>query len=409
MGVERVSAPAVGHPYPVDLTAFQALHTPRGERLLAEASGLGTGPATLLATATALRRSHPAELVAAALTQVRLREAARPRFGPDAGRMFFTPQGLEQATRPVVAAHRARRFSATQAGRVVDLGCGVGGDLVALARAGMAVHGVDRDPLTVAVAQANVRALGLAGQVRVEQGDVREVDLAGVPAAFCDPARRSGGRRVFDPAGYSPPFDFLHQVAAAVPLTGAKVAPGIPHELVPEGTEAEWVSVAGEVKEAALWWGELATARRRATLLPSGATMTDSADPGTEPPPVAPPGRWLYEPDGAVIRAHLVAELANATGGWLLDSTIAYLASDVLVDTPFARGYEVTDVLPFSLKRLRALLRSRRVGAVTVKKRGSAIDPDALRRDLRLTGDEHATVVLTRVASAPTVLLCRPT
>jgi len=155
----------------------------------------------------------------------------------------------------------------------------------------------------------------------------------------------------------------------------------------------------------------LATARRRATLLPSGATLvaSDSAGgPGSDPPPVARPGRWLYEPDGAVIRAHLVAELAASVGGWLLDPTIAYLCTDGPVSTPFARGYQVTDVLPFSLKRLRALLRSRGVGAVTVKKRGSAVDPAALRHGLRLTGDEHATVVLTRAAGAPTVLLCSP-
>lgn len=120
--------------------------------------------------------------------------------------------------------------------------------------------------------------------------DAREVDLTGWPAAFCDPARRSGGRRIFDPAGYSPPFDFLLRLAEEVPLTGAKVAPGIPHELVPEGTEAEWVSDGGEVKEAVLWWGGLATARRRATLLPGGASLTATGAPD---PPVAPPGRWL--------------------------------------------------------------------------------------------------------------------
>jgi hypothetical protein len=197
-------------------------------------------------------------------------------------------------------------------------------------------------------------------------------------------------------------------LAAAVPLTGAKVAPGIPHELVPAGAEAEWVSVAGEVKEAALWFGPLATATRRATLLgPAGpATLVDS---GLGAPPVGPPGEWLYEPDGAVIRAGLVAEVVAAVpGARLLDPTIAYLTADACLTSPFVRGYRVTDVLPFSLKRLRELLRGRGVGQVTVKKRGSAVDPDLLRRELRLSGDGHAIVVLTRVAGAPTALLCAP-
>ena len=200
-----------------------------------------------------------------------------------------------------------------------------------------------------------------------------------------------------------------------MPLTGAKVAPGIPHAAVtglasgagvPPAIEAEWVSVGGEVKEAALWFGPLATATRRATVLPAGATLVDS---GLGPPPAGTPGDWLYEPDGAVIRAGLVGEVVAALpGGRLLDPTIAYVAADALVRTPYARAYRVTDVLPFSLARLRALLRSRGVGRVTVKKRGSAVDVEALRRDLRLSGPGEATVVLTRLAGAPTVLLCEP-
>jgi hypothetical protein len=195
-------------------------------------------------------------------------------------------------------------------------------------------------------------------------------------------------------------------MAERVPATGAKLAPGIPHAVLPAGTEAEWVSVGGDVVECAMWCGPLASAApRRATLLPSGATVTGT---GSARAPVGPVGRWLHEPDGAVIRAGLVAEVAEPLGATLLDATIAYLSTQEAVSTPFARSYEVTDVLPFGLKRLRTLLRERGVGAVTVKKRGSAVEPEALRRQLRLRGDAHATVVLTRVAGAPTVLLVEP-
>ena len=199
----------------------------------------------------------------------------------------------------------------------------------------------------------------------------------------------------------------MRELAAAVPLTGAKVAPGIPHDAVPAGAEAEWVSVGGEVKEAALWFGPLATAARRATVLPSGSTLVATAD---GPPPVGTPGEWLYEPDGAVIRAGLVGEVVAALpGGRLLDPTIAYVAADGPVPTPYARAWRVTDVLPFSLARLRAVLRARGIGRVTVKKRGSAVDPETLRRQLRLAGPgPEAVVVLTRVAGARTALLCEP-
>jgi SAM-dependent methyltransferase len=343
-------------------------------------------------------------VVAAALTQRRLRERAETKFGPAAARMLFTPAGMEQATRASVAAHRARRF--TGAGRVVDLCCGVGGDLVALAAVTSHVHGVDRDPAAVAAARANAAALGVGDRVSAECADVASVGLGPYDAAFLDPARRAGGRRVFDPADYSPPWSYVRRLADAVPTSAVKVAPGIPHELVPPDAEAEWVSDGGAVKEATLWFGGLRTTSRRATLLPSGATLTAADVPQ---PPVAPPRRWLYDPDGAVVRSHLIAELAAIVDGALVDPTIAYLTTAHLVPTPFARAYEVTDVLPFGLKRLRALLRARGVGRLTVKKRGSAVEPEELRRQLRLRGDGEAVVVLTRVAGAPTMLVCQET
>ena len=172
---------------------------------------------------------------------------------------------------------------------------------------------------------------------------------------------------------------------------------------LPGAAEAEWVSERGDVLECALWCGPLATGvRRRATLLPSGATLTGD---GTRRGTAGPVGRYLLEPDGAVIRAGLVAEAADLVGGRLLDPTIAYVTTDAAPDTPFGTAYEVTDVLPFGLKTLRDLLRARGVGRLTVKKRGTAVEPETLRRQLRLSGDQEATVVLTRIAGAHSVLL----
>lgn len=383
-----------------------ALRTATGQRLLAEVAERGTDPATLLATVTELRRRYPAPLVADAVTQLRLRQRGRAKLGPVADQLFFTPDGLEQATRGVVAEYRARRFATAAAAdaAVLDLCCGIGGDLIALGRAGLRVRGVDRDPVTVAVATANVDVLGLSDRAEVRLGDARDHPRRGWWGVFCDPARRADGRRTFDPDDYSPPFDFLTRLGAEVPATAAKVAPGIDHSLVPAGVEAEWISVDGAVKEAALWWPALATTGRRATLLPGGATLTATgvaASPG-------PVGRYLYEPDGAVIRAGLVAEVAALLDARLLDPTIAYLTTDHAAQTPFATGYEITDVVPFSVKRLRALLAARGVGVVTVKKRGTAVTPEQLRRQLRLSGSAEATVILTRVAGAQTALLARP-
>jgi hypothetical protein len=384
---------------------LNALRTPEGGALLDEVRG--TDPARELAVATRLRREHPAELVSAALGQARLRQRAVAKFGAeDAGRMFFTPNGVEQSTRASVAAYRARRMRELGVTSVADLCCGIGGDAIALARAGIRVLAVDRDPLTAAVARANAEELGLADRIEVREADVTEVDTGGYDAVFVDPARRGGRGRIFDPEAYSPPLSWAVEAALRAPHAALKVAPGIPHEAVPEAAEAEWISDDGDVKEAVLWFGT-GPGLVRATLLPGPRTLTGR---GLADPEVRPVGRFLYEPDGAVIRAHLVAEVAEQVGGGLLDATIAYVTADEPRDTPYATAYEITDHLPFNVKKLKALLRERGVGVLTVKKRGSAVEPEELRRKVlpKPHGTAAVTVFLTRVAGAPAMLLGRP-
>ena len=387
------------------LSAFASLLTDQGRALLDEVRN--TEPAQELAVATRLRREHPAELVSAALGQARLRQRAVVKFGAaDAGLMYFTPNGVEQSTRASVAAYRARRFQELGVRSLADLCCGIGGDAIALARAGIRVLAVDRDPLTAAVARANADALGLGELIEVREADVTEVATAAYDAVFVDPARRGGRGRVFDPEAYSPPLSWAARTALEVPLAALKIAPGIPHETVPAEAGAEWISDSGDVKEAVLWFGTGEAGSVRATLLPGPRTLVGR---GLPDPRVRPLGRYLYEPDGAAIRAHLVAEVAEELdGGGLLDETIAYITADSLKDTPYATAYEITDQLPFGVKKLKALLRERGVGVLTVKKRGSAVEPEELRRKVKPQGPNSATVFLTRVKGAPTMLLGHP-
>ncbi|MFE7951217.1 SAM-dependent methyltransferase [Streptomyces sp. NPDC057426] len=386
-----------------DLAAFTALLSPEGQTLLDALRDYD--PARELAVASRLRREHPAELVSAALGQARLRQRAVAKFGAeDAYRMYFTPNGVEQSTRATVGAYRAERLRGLGVRRVADLCGGIGGDALAFARAGIAVLAVDRDPLTAEVARANADALGLADLIEVRCADVTEIDTSPYDAVFVDPARRGGRGRIFDPEAYSPPLSWAVEAARTAPHAALKIAPGIPHEAVPEEAEAEWISDGGDVKEAVLWFGT-SPGTRRATLLPSGASLTGR---GLPDPAVRPMGRYLYEPDGAVIRAHLVAEVAEELGGGLIDETIAYVTADALTPTPYATAYEITDELPFNLKKLKALLREREVGTLTVKKRGSAVEPEEIRRRVKPKGPNAATVVLTRVAGAPTMLIGHP-
>ncbi|WP_159791525.1 class I SAM-dependent methyltransferase [Puerhibacterium puerhi] len=379
------------------------------------------------------------DLAAAALTQSRLRAKARAKLGGFADGMLFTPDGVEQATRLVVAALHARRYLAAGVTRVADLTSGIGADALAFAGVGLRVLATDVDEITAAIATLNLRHFP---EAEVRHGDGLALDLAaeGVDGVYADPARRTrGGRRLFDPSAYAPPLDAVWALRDQVPALGIKVGPGIAHQGLPADAETQWVSVDGDVVEAGLWFGPLAPAGPGRSALVLRTVPGDDGEPrtltrtlrarggsgGAAPggdddlvPDVGAVGHYLYEPDGAVVRAGLVAHAAAELGGRLLDRTIAYVTTDApapadAVDpatgrAPVATGYRVLDVMPFGLKRLKAYLRERGVGRLTIKKRGTAVTPEQLRSQLSLKGDAEATLVLTRVDGAQQVLVVEP-
>jgi len=389
----------------VHLDVLRALLTEEGQRLLRRAERAYDEGGDALAAGTRLRRDHDPDLAAAALSQVALRRRAATKLGPDAARMYLTPDALEQATTAGVAAHRADRLAghcpAGSPTGLVDLGCGIGSDLVAAARAGLRVTGVEQDPVRAAMARANLAALGLPGEV--VEARAEDVDLSAYDLVFADPARRDARGRVFDPAEHSPPWSFVERVLREADAC-VKVSPALPHRLVPDGVEAEWVSEHGHVKEAALWSGALATAARAATVLPQAATLTATGARAA----VGPVAGFVHEPDGAVVRAGLVAELAEALGAHLLAPRLAYLSSERPAATPLARSFTVVEVLPYREKALRAALRARDVGPLTIKKRGVDVTPETLRRRLGLRGSRPATIVLTRTGGSAAALLVEP-
>ena len=364
-----------------------------GRAAVAAASALDLRPEARLRTAEALRASV-GDLAPLALDQAILKRRAAAKH-PRGEELWWTADALEQASSAPVAAWRARRYP----GPVLDLCCSVGGDLLALPPGST---GVDLDEARLLLARANAGVLGR--EVSLVRADATRLRVRG--DVFADPARRAGGRRVFDPRAYAPPLDLVLSWRASARRLGVKAAPGVDHEALPDDVEVEVVSLGGEVKEAVLWAGEARTGvRRTATLLPTGDVL---AERPVGPPPVRPPGGFVLEPDGAVVRAHLVAQLADDVGGWLVDETIAYVAADAPVPTPFGRWYAVSEVLPFSLKGLRARLRALDVGNVVVKKRGTAVEPEELRRRLSLSGSRTVTVVLTRAAGRQVAMLAEP-
>jgi hypothetical protein len=355
------------------------------------------------------RRGADPKLVAAALTQVRLQGEARPKFGDFAADLLFTDAGLRQATRLEVAALHAQRYQIAGFERVADLTGGIGADALALAGLGLRVQVWESDPVTAAVAAANLAAFP---EAEVTVGDSLAADLSAAEALWADPSRRApDGRRLFNPADWSPPLDALVALAQTKPL-GLKLGPGLRRGTVPPQAEAEWVSVDGAVVELGLWFGPLrrgGEAGRAALVMRDGKAhrLADDSDPRL---PAGPLGAYVHEPDGAVIRAGLLRQsAAGLANPRLVHPEIAYITADsAALDSPWLKAYAVQDSFPFGLKRLRAYLRARRVGQLVVKKRGTAVDPAELRKRLDLSGDGAATVILTRLGARQSVLVVEP-
>jgi hypothetical protein len=275
--------------------------------------------------------------------------------------------------------------------------------------------GLDLDELRLAMARENLRSVYPDREASFVLADLRSAlpfkrsrIKHSTPALFFDPARRKGGRRAFSVRRYDPPLDIINHWLPDFPALGVKISPGVDlDEIAAYDAELEFISLQGELKEAVLWFGPLKSAFRRATVLPGPHTFSSDSLP-KERLPLSEPQEYLYEPDPAILRAGLVAHLGARLGASQLDPEIAYLTSSVLKNSPYARAWKVEDWLPFNLKRLRAYLREQNLGKVTVKKRGSPLDPDALIRSLRLKGDLERVLVLTQVSGQPSVLVCLP-
>lgn len=361
-----------------------------------------------LQVAAKLRRSWSVEQTHAILETAILRKKAKSKFAA-AEQMLFTRAGLEQASGEMISGYRAKKFFSHNFDQIADMCCGIGGDSLAYA-ADASVVGIDIDAVRLAMADHNAQRLSLSHRFKILEADLLKLEpLSNVDAFFFDPGRRTAaGKRIYRLSEYLPPANLINRWLSTVPHGGVKISPGIDYAELPNTALAsvEFVSVNGQVREAILWYGALKhDAGRKATLLPSGATLTQRSEvPAAAEGPIK---HWLYEPDGAVIRAHLVKELAAILDGNQIDASIALLTADNYHQTPFARAFEVVDSMPFQLKRLRQYLRQNDIGRIVVKKRGSPLDPQWLEKQLKPKGDKGATLFLTQVSGEPTVVICR--
>ncbi len=391
----------------MDIAELTALLTPTGLSLLDELEPIVHTADAARAVSRLRAAGHSPDLTSAVVGQAHLRAKATAKFGQFAGRMLFTRAGLEQATRLPVAAHHASRLRAAGISHVADLGCGIGGDALAFAGAGLRVNAVDADEVTAAIAAYNLAAF--ADTVTVRHARAEAADLSDVEAVWLDPARRTAGhghtRRV-GPDDYAPPLEWVFRTAASIPA-GIKLGPGHDRDALPADAETQWVGADGTVVELVVWTGALARAGvRRSALVLRGPDVHELTAEGDAPDAeVRALGAYLHEPDGAVIRARLVGEVARQLEGGMLDPRIAYITGDAAVTSPFVQSFRVRETMPANAKAVSAVLRAHGIGALEVKKRGMDLDPAAFRRRLTLRGDRSATLILTRIGDRHRAIL----
>ena len=387
----------------MESSELRELLTPEGLRLLSSLPRWTSSTDVVKSVAELRKAGHSPVLVAAVLHQARLRAKAEAKFGPFASSMLFTTAGLEQATRLSVAALHAGRFRDAGLTRIADLGSGIGADALAMAAIDLEVTAVELDEVTAALAAYNLAPWPNA---TVVNGDATQVDLDGFDGVWLDPARRSNGRRLNDPADWTPSLDFAFGLGARLPV-GVKLGPGIDRALIPADCEAQWVSVDNEVVELVTWFGPLARAgvRRAALVIEGGRSAELTAADDSADVEAGSLGEFVYEPNGAAIRARLIGDLARQLDARMLDPQIAYLTADDAIATPFASGFRVREQFAFDERTLKRELAKREIGVLEIKKRGVDIDPAVLRKRLALSGRNSATLIVTRVSDRRIAIL----
>ena len=337
-----------------------------------------------------MRTDYPEDVVRGALTLSELRLRGQAKF-TRAKSMWFDRVGLEQSTAEAVARHKSKRFS----GRVWDYCSGIGGDAIMLARS-CDVIAVDRDPAACLCTLWNAEVYEVEKSIAAVCTDIESLgDRSGY--LHIDPDRRTGSRRSLKMEEGSPGLSFLKQSIGEFRGGALKASPAANFGGKFPGAEIELVSVDGECKEATIWFGELAAPETwRATVLPAGETI--AGDPLAWVAALAPLGRFLFDPDPAIVRAGLVDMLATRDGFGRLDQDEEYLTADRVIATPFARSFEVLAELPNNERAIRDYFRNSSVGQLEIKCRHIPIDAESIRRRITLAGDEAAVLIFARIA-----------
>lgn len=396
--------------------SIQELITPDGAALLASLPPYQPEDAFKL-NSKLRKEGFAANLIAAALTQNRLRAKALGKFPPELCRkMLFTADGIEQATRHSIAQQHANYLQQFGITSIIDFGCGIGADALAFAAAGLNVTAIEMDADTAAAAAHNLAPYPYANVINAD-GMQFDLHSLAADAIWIDPARRKNGKRILDPEKWLPALSDTIALARKWKAAGIKVAPGISYTDLPEDAFVTWISHDRDLLEAVIWLGAAAPEPGRAAwIMPRHPNVNSrlqllqpNLNPQTDPVlcEARELGSYLYEPDSAIIRAGLIHQLAEQYQLAPISPKIAYLTGDIAIDSAYLTRFQIRDVLPLNAKKARKVLNALEIGVVEIKRRGSDISPEKFRQALAL--DSHhqgfATLIATQVMGKHQLIL----
>ncbi|OZC43333.1 SAM-dependent methyltransferase [Rhodococcus sp. WWJCD1] len=376
-------------------TDLDFLRSEAGAGALAAVDALDLNARTSVRDTASVRTRFP-DHASALIETVTVRRKARVKLF-ESDHWLVTDDAVQQATPTLVARRRAERLAGR---RVHDVTCSIGSELAVLVGSAELAVGSDLDPIRLRMAAHNVPAATLL------RADALTPTTRGT-VVVADPGRRAGGRRRHDPAALQPPLPELFDAYRGRDLV-VKCAPGLDFDAVDWPGEIEVVSLDGGVREACLWSEGLSEKgiRRRAAVLRSDGSALDITDAESDDIPVRPPGQYIVDPDGAVVRAGLVRHYGARFGLWQLDPRIAYLTGDTV--PAGVRGFRVLEQSKFSEKVLRQQLNRMDCGSVEILVRGVDVDPAILRPKLKLRGSVALSVVITRIDRSAVSFVCAP-
>ncbi len=254
---------------------------------------------------------------------------------------------------------------------------------------------------------------GAQTAARVVCDDVKNFSLANFEAWHIDPDRRPTGRRTTRINLHEPGPEVLKGLLMTCPSGAIKLAPAATFE-EPWWKEAEleWISRDRQCRQLVAWFGALAqhSGKRRATKVRGGSNERSNTiaasfigQPNLESAVAPKLGRYVFEPDPAVLAAKIEGALAAKLDLQAVAIEIAYFTADRATDHPLMSAFEVLDVMPYHAKTIRKWLAARGIKQIEIKKRGVPLDPEAVRRDVLPREQNHGQ----EVANGVTILLTR--